>query len=131
MLFRLKLVVNGFQNLSFSDVGLYVWVGFSITAGCHRLWAHKSYKANWPLRLFLAIGQGFAVNFSIYKWVWLHRLHHKFTDSDADPHNSKRGFFFSHMGWILQRHHKDVLDKKETIDLSDLEEDWMVMWQDK
>lgn len=30
-----------------------------------------------------------------------HRVHHKFTDTNADPHNSKRGLFFSHMvNWI-------------------------------
>ncbi|KAK0182152.1 hypothetical protein PV327_000316 [Microctonus hyperodae] len=28
--------------------------GFGITAGAHRLWAHKSYSAKLPLRIFLA-----------------------------------------------------------------------------
>lgn len=27
--------------------------GFGITAGAHRLWSHRAYKAKWPLRLFL------------------------------------------------------------------------------
>lgn len=27
--------------------------GYGITAGVHRLWSHKAYKAKWPLRLFL------------------------------------------------------------------------------
>jgi len=27
--------------------------GFGITAGVHRLWSHKAYKAKWPLRLLL------------------------------------------------------------------------------
>lgn len=31
-----------------------------ITAGAHRLWAHRSYKARWPLKLFLAYIQTLA-----------------------------------------------------------------------
>ena len=30
---------------------------FGITAGAHRLWAHKSYKAKLPLRIILTIMQ--------------------------------------------------------------------------
>ncbi|KRT81555.1 hypothetical protein AMK59_5874, partial [Oryctes borbonicus] len=29
--------------------------GFGITAGVHRLWSHRAYKANWALRFFLVI----------------------------------------------------------------------------
>ena len=67
----------------------------------------------------------------IYEWVRDHRVHHKFTDTDADPHNSKRGFFFSHMGWLMVRKHPDVFTKGKTVDMSDLERDPIVMWQKK
>lgn len=60
-----------------------------------------------------------------------HRVHHKFTDTDADPHNSKRGFFFAHMGWLLVRKHPDVKAKGATIDMSDLRSDPIVMFQKK
>ena len=36
------------------------------------------------------------------------RVHHKFSETDADPHNAKRGFFFSHVGWLLVRKHPQV-----------------------
>lgn len=100
-----------------------------ITAGAHRLWAHKAYRARWPLRLILAIFQTLAFQNHIYEWVRDHRVHHKFTDTDADPHNSNRGFFFSHIGWLMVRKHKDVAFKGKTIDMSDLEKDWVVMLQ--
>lgn len=58
-----------------------------------------------------------------------HRVHHKFTDTDADPHNAQRGFFFSHMGWLMVRKHPDVISKGATIDMSDLEKDPVVIWQ--
>ncbi|XP_043495552.1 acyl-CoA Delta-9 desaturase-like [Polistes fuscatus] len=124
--------------LSFTSMKLYTTIfiitslrinGLGITAGAHRLWAHKAYKAKWPMRVILMILQTLSFQKSIYDWVRNHRVHHKFTDTDADPHNSKRGFFFSHIGWLLMRKHPDVKTKGATIDLSDLEKDPVVVWQ--
>jgi stearoyl-CoA desaturase (delta-9 desaturase) len=36
-------------------------------------------------------------------WVGFHRAHHRFTDHSGDPHAASRGFFWSHMGWALQK----------------------------
>lgn len=102
---------------------------FGVTAGAHRLWAHKSYKAKWPMRVILMLWQTIAFQNHIYEWVRDHRVHHKFTDTDADPHNSKRGFFFSHIGWLMVRKHPDVIKKGALIDMSDLEKDPVVVWQ--
>lgn len=102
---------------------------FGITAGAHRLWSHRSYKAKWPLRLILMISQTLAFQNSIYEWVRDHRVHHKFTDTDADPHNAKRGFFFSHIGWLMMKKHTDVREKGKTVDMTDLESDPIVMFQ--
>merc|ERR1711892_624969 len=38
----------------------YQFSGAGITAGAHRLWSHKTYKAKYPLRLFLAIANSMA-----------------------------------------------------------------------
>jgi stearoyl-CoA desaturase (delta-9 desaturase) len=67
----------------------------------------------------------------LYIWVRDHRQHHKYTDTDADPHNATRGFFFSHCGWLMVRKHPDVIAKGKTIDLSDLEADPIVRFQKK
>lgn len=58
-------------------------------------------------------------------------MHHKFSDTNADPHNSKRGFFFAHMGWLLVRKHPDVKAKGAAIDMNDLRSDPIVMFQKK
>ncbi|CAK9795435.1 Acyl-CoA Delta-9 desaturase [Anthophora quadrimaculata] len=108
-------------------VGSMAAVG--ITAGAHRLWAHRAYKARWPMRLLLMICQTIAFQNHIYEWVRDHRVHHKFTDTDADPHNAQRGFFFSHIGWLMVKKHPDVMKKGATVDLSDLEQDPVVVWQ--
>ena len=58
-------------------------------------------------------------------------MHHKFSETDADPHNAKRGFFFSHMGWLIVRKHPEVIAKGKTVDMSDLENDIIVAIQRK
>jgi stearoyl-CoA desaturase (delta-9 desaturase) len=58
-------------------------------------------------------------------------VHHKFSETDADPHNATRGFFFSHVGWLLVRKHPDVKEKGKTIDMSDLEADPLLKFQKK
>ncbi|XP_076628649.1 acyl-CoA Delta-9 desaturase isoform X2 [Colletes latitarsis] len=129
-LYGFYLMFNGtkFYTILWSFL-VAMTAGVGITAGAHRLWAHRSYKAKWPLRFLLMILQTISFQNHLYEWVRDHRVHHKFTDTDADPHNAKRGFFFSHMGWLLVRKHPDVIKKGATIDMSDLERDPIVVWQ--
>ncbi|KAK9878855.1 hypothetical protein WA026_003689 [Henosepilachna vigintioctopunctata] len=115
---------------------VFVWflifaTGEGITAGAHRLYSHKSYKATLPLRVVLLILQTIAGQNCMYIWARDHRQHHKYSDTDADPHNANRGFFFSHMGWLMSKKHPMVIAKGKTIDMSDLEADALVMFQKK
>lgn len=60
-----------------------------------------------------------------------HRQHHKYSDTHADPHNASRGFFFSHIGWLMVRKHPAVIEVGRKVDMSDIEADWLVMFQKK
>uniref|UniRef100_A0A8C6R4F3 Acyl-CoA desaturase 1-like n=1 Tax=Nannospalax galili TaxID=1026970 RepID=A0A8C6R4F3_NANGA len=100
-----------------------------ITARAHRLWSHRTYKARLPLRPFLIIANTMAFQNDVYEWARDHRTHHKFTETHADPHNSRRGFFFSHVGWLLVRKHPAVKEKGGKLDMSDLEAEKLVMFQ--
>jgi stearoyl-CoA desaturase (delta-9 desaturase) len=51
--------------------------GLGITAGYHRLWAHRAYNASMPLQYFLALGGSGAVEGSIRWWSRGHRAHHR------------------------------------------------------
>ncbi|XP_063924641.1 acyl-CoA Delta-9 desaturase-like [Zophobas morio] len=102
-----------------------------VIPGAHRLWTHRTYKAKLPLRIFLMLCNCIANQNSIYVWARDHRVHHKFTDTHADPHNINRGFFFAHMGWLLCRKHPDVIKKGKTVDMSDLENEDVVVFQRK
>ena len=65
----------------------FFWSEIGITAGSHRLWAHRSYKAHWILRTWLMILTSLANQGTIYHWARDHRVHHKFSETEADPHN--------------------------------------------
>ncbi|XP_014085857.1 acyl-CoA Delta-9 desaturase [Bactrocera oleae] len=110
---------------------LYAISGLGITAGAHRLWAHRSYKAKWPLRVILMIFNTIAFQDAAYHWARDHRVHHKYSETDADPHNATRGFFFSHIGWLLCKKHPQVKAKGKGMDLSDLRADSVLMFQKK
>jgi stearoyl-CoA desaturase (delta-9 desaturase) len=56
-------------------------------------------------------------------------VHHKNSDTDADPHNVRRGFFFTHYGWMLVRKHPAVKEKGKQIDWSDLDADALLVFQ--
>ena len=68
---------------------------------------------------------------SVMYWARDHRVHHKYTETDADPHNATRGFFFSHIGWLFCRSHPDLKEAWSKVDISDLKADPVVRFQDK
>ncbi|KAJ8675188.1 hypothetical protein QAD02_010974 [Eretmocerus hayati] len=110
---------------------LYQASALGITAGVHRLWSHKSYKATWQLRVLLAVMNTIAFQDAVVDWARDHRMHHKYSETNADPHNAKRGFFFAHVGWLLCRKHPDIKEKGKGIDLSDLYSDPILRFQKK
>nr|CAD7193904.1 unnamed protein product [Timema douglasi] len=114
---------------TFWALALVVAGGEGVTIGAHRYYSHRAFKATWFLRLVIVVLQTIAGQNCLYIWVRDHRQHHKYSDTNADPHNAKRGFFFSHIGWLMMRKHPDVIAKGNTIDLSDLESDFLVMLQ--
>ncbi|HEY8093382.1 MAG TPA: acyl-CoA desaturase [Acidimicrobiales bacterium] len=81
--------------------GMYVLGGLSITAGYHRLFAHRTYRATAPVRwLLLAFGASTFQN-SALSWSADHRAHHADTDGPGDPHAITKGVWWAHMGWLF------------------------------
>jgi len=108
-------------------IGLMGFCGMSITAGYHRLWSHKTYKAHPLLRTIFAIGGACALQNDVLHWASDHRRHHQHVDdNDLDPYSAGRGFWFSHIGWIL-RNHKST--KEDFSNVKDLQQDPIVVWQ--
>lgn len=77
--------------------------GLGITAGYHRLFAHRTYKAPRVTRwVFAMLGAAAAQN-SVIAWASDHRRHHTYVDSEKDPYAATRGFWWSHMGWVMRK----------------------------
>ncbi|XP_050673956.1 acyl-CoA Delta-9 desaturase-like [Leptidea sinapis] len=95
--------------------------GFGITAGVHRLWSHRAYKANLPLRILLAILFTVTGQRDIYTWALDHRVHHKYTETAADPHDVRRGFWFAHVGWLVLTPHPAVENRREALSRTSLD----------
>lgn len=121
-------VVRPYATWLFGYIFTYC-AGIGVTCGAHRLWSHRGYKATLPLRTLMMLLHTCAGQNDLYTWVRDHRLHHKFTETDADPHNSRRGMFFAHVGWLLTKKHPDVIIKGRTIDMSDILADPVVRFQ--
>ena len=82
---------------------LYVACGLGITAGYHRLFAHRTYNPVAPVRwALLAFGAATFQN-SALSWSADHRAHHADTDGAGDPHAVTRGAWFAHLGWLFRR----------------------------
>ncbi len=82
-------------------VALYVVRMFFITAGFHRYFAHRAYKLGRVMQFLMAFGGGTSAQKGALWWAGNHRVHHRFSDTERDPHNSGRGFWWSHVLWIL------------------------------
>jgi stearoyl-CoA desaturase (Delta-9 desaturase) len=106
---------------------IWLFVGLSITAGYHRLFAHKTYQAAWPVRLFLLVFGAGALENSVLNWAADHRVHHAHVDHDRDPYNITKGFWWAHIGWIFFLPEEPI--PKSVV--RDLSEDPLVVWQDR
>jgi len=105
----------------------YPATGMSITVGYHRLFSHKAFKASWPVKLFVLLFGAAAFENSALWWSSEHRKHHKHVDTDDDPYDITKGFFWAHMGWLMFK-----LKPATPIDnVQDLKKDGLIVWQDK
>jgi len=102
-----------------------------ITAGAHRLWSHKSFEAAFPVRVVFMLANSAAHQGSIYQWSKHHKMHHKHTDTELDPHSIQYGFWYSHVGWIFFRKTDAFREASRLIQMDDLKKDTVVMFQQK
>ena len=97
-------LTHGFSAGSWGVLVFFLFAcGMSVTAGYHRLWAHKTYEAHWALKIVYLIFGSMALQNSALVWASGHRVHHLHVDdNERDPYSAGRGFWFSHIGWMLR-----------------------------
>lgn len=112
------------SNFSWGAIGVafilyWITAGWGITLGFHRLATHRSFDTPKLVEYFFIFCGALACQGGPIDWVGLHRIHHKYSDTEPDPHDSNRGFWWSHLGWMLiqnpanndiPRYTKDIAD---------------------
>ena len=121
-------LTHGFTTAEWVVALLFTFLnGIGVTAGYHRLWAHKTYEAHWSVRLFLLVFGTMALQNSAFVWCSGHRRHHlNVDDVDEDPYSARRGFWFSHIGWMLREYPSG---RPDFTNIPDLKRDPMLAFQ--
>ncbi len=97
---------------------LYLVRMFGVTAGYHRYFSHRSFRTSRAGQLLLAVLAQTSAQRGVLWWAAKHRHHHRHSDTEADIHSPRqRGFWYSHVGWILARRN-DATDHAAVPDLA-------------
>lgn len=82
---------------------------FALTAGFHRYFSHRAFKTSRWFQFLLAFSGTSAAQLGPLWWAAHHRNHHENSDTEEDIHSPVRhGLFWSHIGWILCRKHRET-----------------------
>jgi stearoyl-CoA desaturase (Delta-9 desaturase) len=90
-------------------IALY-WVRiFSIGAGYHRYFAHRSFKTSRLFQFCLGLLSQTSAQCGVLWWAEKHRQHHRYSDTDQDMHSPHRhGVLYAHVGWIFVPQHAET-----------------------
>jgi stearoyl-CoA desaturase (delta-9 desaturase) len=106
----LAVFITGVSSLALVLCGVcYAVRVFAITAGYHRYFSHRSYKASRAFQFVLACLGCSACQKGPLWWVGHHRYHHLHSDQSSDLHSPHTSSFWrSHVGWIISRDHDET-----------------------
>ena len=105
-------------------VAAFLWLvsgSWGIGMGYHRLLTHRGYRTPKWVEYFLTVCATLSLEGGPIFWVATHRIHHKFSDVEGDPHSPIDGKWWAHMGWILtgkSMHHDTTTLAKYVPDLA-------------
>ena len=105
----------------------FIATGLSITLGYHRLFAHFTFQARWPVKLFTLLFGAAAFENAALDWASDHRRHHKHVDHDDDPYDISNGFWYAHIGWLLFK----LNAERPRDNIADLYKDHLVVLQER
>jgi len=92
-------------------VGLYFARMLFVTIGYHRYFSHRSFQTSRPFAFVLAFLAQLSAQKGVLWWASHHRHHHKHSDQEDDVHSpTQRGFWWSHVGWMLSRKYEAARD---------------------
>jgi stearoyl-CoA desaturase (delta-9 desaturase) len=84
-------------------VGNFVFGSLGINIGYHRLLTHRGFKCpKWLERTFALLGVC-CLQDSPTQWVAIHRMHHRHSDEQPDPHSPLVSLPWGWVGWLTFR----------------------------
>ncbi|TVQ80400.1 MAG: acyl-CoA desaturase [Bradymonadales bacterium] len=102
-LWPLYVILTG--SIQWAEVLVFcgmMFLGFlGIGVGYHRAFSHRAHRPNQFLRILSLIAGASTAEGSAIVWCADHRRHHRHEDTDRDPYNVKRSFWWAHMGWMF------------------------------
>lgn len=121
----LRLALGGFHAAEWITCAAMVFaIGTAISAGYHRLFSHRAFKASAPVRFLLLVLGAASFENSALKWASDHRIHHhQVDDLEKDPYAIGKGFWYAHWTWVMESKELPLSG------VADLEHDPMVRWQ--
>jgi stearoyl-CoA desaturase (delta-9 desaturase) len=69
--------------------------------GYHRLLTHRSFETPRLIEYLLTILGSLANQGGALRWVATHRVHHRHSDDNGDPHSPRDGAWWAHMLWWM------------------------------
>lgn len=88
-------------NILIMLASFYIMNILGVWMTLHRYYSHKSFELNLVFKWFFSTIALLAGRGSILGWVYLHRLHHAYSDEQRDPHSPHnlgyKLFGFGHM----------------------------------
>lgn len=112
LVFHVAWVAAFFVPVSWQLVALaaatYAIRMFAVTGGYHRYFSHRTYRLGRVGQFVMAFLAQSSAQKGVLWWAAQHRLHHRHADLATDQHSPmNRGFWWSHVGWILSDAHDD------------------------
>jgi stearoyl-CoA desaturase (delta-9 desaturase) len=120
LLLQLSVLLVFTTHFSWTGVALctgsYLIRMFAITGFYHRYFSHRTYRMARVTQFLAAFLGATATQKGPVWWASSHRKHHKESDTENDPHNSREGFWHSHWLWFLYKE-TETTDSESISDL--------------
>lgn len=86
----------------------YLVRAFGISVGYHRYLSHRAFGTSRMFQFALCFVGCAAAQLGPLWWAAHHADHHRFSDTERDPHSPRaHGFFWAHLGWLLRRKYSE------------------------
>ena len=77
--------------------------GFGTTVGLHRYWTHQTFEMSMFWQRFCTLMGAFNGQGPLFVWIANHEdYHHKYSDTEKDPHSPDKGFFHALVTWTTK-----------------------------